>query len=107
LFWYVRDYWEVADRLHDVVIVVIIATVASLWVARYRPRRLRAWPVAWFALAIAVVAFGDAFSIGYADAVDNRWGHDDAPRMLAIFGCALALLVSLGSFALRSVQRRK
>jgi hypothetical protein len=103
----VREHFEIAACVRDVCIAVSVTTFASVWLARRRPAWLRAWPIAWLALALAAIAFCCALSMGYHDATIAFPDYDDDMRMLVIFGGAIALFISLASFALRSVNRRK
>jgi hypothetical protein len=103
----VREHFEIAARVRDVCIAVSVTTLASVWLARRRPAWLRAWPIAWLALVVALLAFRFEYQLGVEDATHYHFGPDDARPTPVVIASGLALFISLASFALRSVHRRK
>jgi hypothetical protein len=106
--WQQAMWWyDTLARYRDMCCVVSIAAIASVMVARRRPMWLASRSIARFALLLALGGLVGAMWLCHVDDSRNAVANDDIWRMLAVLGGGLALFVSLASFALRSVHRRK
>jgi hypothetical protein len=99
-----QRYDSAYARVRDLCIALPLVAIASVWVARKRPRWLSGRHVAHAALAVALIALAAAYQLRYDWGYDQRAAVHDALRSLDTFVGIVALTIATLAF---SVQRRK